>query len=171
LADKIDAQLERLRKYLTGLDPDAVNANTVINYAANTYKGAADLLRVGRGFGNYYYGRPCTVPADELFKDIGRASSIALLLAGPAAELSGYLRAATQESGAAAAPATGGSVTAGSGGPALDAVPPPAPLVQALVFWVRQMDRPYRYLKGQQDQCRFQMETVLLMLEVRGEMG
>jgi hypothetical protein len=165
----MDAQLERLRKYLTGLDPDAVNANTVINYAANTYKGAADLLRVGRGFGNYYYGRPCTVPADELFKDIGRASSIALLLAGPAKAFLGTRVPASPPP--PDPPATGGSVTAGSGGPALDAVPPPAPLVQALVFWVRQMDRPYRYLKGQQDQCRFQMETVLLMLEVRGEMG
>jgi hypothetical protein len=67
------------------------------------------LLRVGRGFGNYCYGRPCTVPADELFKDIGRASGIALLLAGPAAQVSGYLRVA------AGTRATPGSVAAESG--------------------------------------------------------
>jgi RHS repeat-associated protein len=84
LADAADKYLEPARRFWTGLDPDAVDRNTAIHFVFNILGGFADLLRVGRGFGNYYYGRPCTVPADELFKDIGRVSGIALLLAGPA---------------------------------------------------------------------------------------
>ena len=90
LADSADAWLESWRSYLTGLDPHAVNRNTAINYAFNRYRGIPDLLRVGRGFGNYYYNNPCTIGADELFADVGRASGIALLLGGPAA---GVMRA------------------------------------------------------------------------------
>lgn len=84
LADQADREIESLRRYLTGLDPHATGFNTLINYAANTYKSTADLLRVGRGWGNAYYGRPCTDAVDEFFKDVGRASGIILLLAGPA---------------------------------------------------------------------------------------
>ena len=84
LADKIDQWLESLRIHLTRLNPDADKRNTAIHYAINTYKGFNDLLRVGRGTGNYLFETPCTIPADELFADVGRASNIALTLAGAA---------------------------------------------------------------------------------------
>lgn len=83
-ADWAQRRLEAIRKSVTGLNPDAVDFNTIANFGFNNAEGMLDMARVGRGFGNYWYGTPCTVPADELFADVGRASGIILTLAGAA---------------------------------------------------------------------------------------
>jgi len=92
LADWLDAKLDALKRWAEP-DPDAVNWNTVINFANNVHHGVVDHLRVGRGIGSALYN-PCANTVDEVMKDVGRASSLALMLAGPAA---GVMRAAPTE--------------------------------------------------------------------------
>jgi hypothetical protein len=80
--------LESERRYLES-DPDAINFNTAVNYATNVYHGTADLFRVGSGVGNAIYN-PCSDdPLGDVLRDVGRGSSIALMLAGPAAGIVG----------------------------------------------------------------------------------
>jgi len=88
LADAADSVIRRVQKWGVGLDPDAVNRNTAINFLASNLYGMHDLLRVGRGFGRYW--NDCGDGFDVL-RDVGRASGIALILAGPAKGLAGLL--------------------------------------------------------------------------------
>ena len=87
IADRIEKKLDQAENYVTGLFSDAVLFNTGAHFAFRTYKGALDPARFGRGIGNYLYGTPCTIPADELFGDIGRGSVLFITLAGPASAL------------------------------------------------------------------------------------
>jgi hypothetical protein len=86
----MDLGLRRIQNALLALNPDAVDRNTLINFAANNLYGMHDLLRVGRGVGGYLYG--CGSDLD-IFRDIGRASNIALILAGGAKGVMGALEA------------------------------------------------------------------------------
>lgn len=86
-ADWIEKKLDQAENYGTGLFPDASGLNTGIHFAFGNYKGLIDQLRFGRGIGNYLYGTPCTIPADELFADVGRGSSLFITLAGGARAL------------------------------------------------------------------------------------
>jgi hypothetical protein len=70
-------------------NPDAVYFNTAVNYATNVYLGAAGLFRVGSGVGNAIYNPCADDPFGDVLQDVGRASSIALILAGPAAGILG----------------------------------------------------------------------------------
>ena len=92
IADSADSIIDSISKRLQS-DPDAINRNTAINYAANTYKGFFDMLRVGRGTGNALFNPCATDPLGDVLQDVGRASNIALTLAGPAAGISGGLKA------------------------------------------------------------------------------
>jgi RHS repeat-associated protein len=98
IADVADKGLQTIQGYLLALNPDAVDRNTIINFVANNLYGMHDLLRVGRGVGSYLFD-DCGNGFDVL-KDVGRASTIALMLAGPAKGLAGALEAP----GTAAAP-------------------------------------------------------------------
>ena len=88
VADWLDNKIEAGRQYLES-DLDAVNFNTAVNYGANTYHGFADLFRTGSGVGNALFN-PCAAdPLGDVLQDVGRAASITLMLAGPAAEIAG----------------------------------------------------------------------------------
>src|SRR6516162_4896282 len=80
IADWADPRIEAVRRWLEP-NPDSINWNTLINYGGNTWHGFVDLLRVGRGLGRYLNG--CGDGFDVLH-DVGRASGIALILAGTA---------------------------------------------------------------------------------------
>jgi hypothetical protein len=81
VADVMDIGLRRIQNALLALDPDATDRNTIINFVANNLYGMHDLLRVGRGLGSYWYDCGSDL---EIFHDLGRASNIALILAGGA---------------------------------------------------------------------------------------
>lgn len=83
LADWLDQKIESLSSRLQS-DPYAVNFNTVVNYAANVYRGTADLFRVGNGVGNAAFNPCATDPLSDVLKDVGRASQITLIIAGTA---------------------------------------------------------------------------------------
>jgi hypothetical protein len=80
IADWADPRIEAVRRWLEP-NPDNINWNTLINYGGNTWHGFVDLLRVGRGLGRYLNN--CGDGFDVL-RDVGRASGIALILAGTA---------------------------------------------------------------------------------------
>jgi hypothetical protein len=86
-----------VRRYLES-DPDAINFNTAVNYAANVYHGTANLFRVGSGVGNAIYNPCAQDPLGDVLEDVGRASTIVLMLAGPAA---GTLGESSSAAGAA----------------------------------------------------------------------
>jgi RHS repeat-associated protein len=93
VADWMDKRIESGRQYFEP-NPDATNWNTAINYAANTYQGAADMFRVGSGTGHAIYGPPDNgygIAADIL-QDVSRASGIFVTLGGPAAGIASNLR-------------------------------------------------------------------------------
>ena len=107
-ADWLDQPIEKGRQYFQP-DPHAVYWNTAINYAANTYRGIADMFRVGSGAGQAVYGPPDNAYgiAANIAMDISRAAGIFVTLGGPAAGVAGGMRA----------PVSQGCGCTGGGGP------------------------------------------------------
>jgi len=114
IADWADQKIDSISKRLQS-DPHAINFNTAVNYAANTYKGFFDMLRVGRGTGNALFNPCATDPLGDVLNDVSRASNIALLLAGPAAGISGGLKGG----GTTSAAGRGGAASAAGRGASL----------------------------------------------------
>jgi RHS repeat-associated protein len=95
LADAWDRVVESWRVAFTS-DPDAVNFNTAINYAAGTWRSAADPFRIGSGAGNALYNPCAQHPVMDVLKDGLRAGQIAALIGGAASGIIGRGGAAVE---------------------------------------------------------------------------
>ncbi|PYS72978.1 MAG: hypothetical protein DMF69_06190 [Acidobacteria bacterium] len=81
LARWLESSIDEAKKFWTAYDPYDISG---INNVLTRVRGLANPLHVGEGWGNWYWENPCTIGSDEFFADIGRASEIALTLAGGA---------------------------------------------------------------------------------------
>lgn len=77
--------IERARQALTGLNPDAVDRNTAVNFAAGNLSGMAGLLRTGDSLGKAIYckGIPDYRRLELVSEDIVNAGSLFLAIASP----------------------------------------------------------------------------------------
>jgi RHS repeat-associated protein len=95
VADAWSRVVERWRVALTS-NPDAVNFNTIINYAAGPWSNLADPLRLGSGIGNAL-NNPCAKhPVMDVLKDGLRAGQIAAVVGGAASGIIGEGGAAVE---------------------------------------------------------------------------
>jgi RHS repeat-associated protein len=73
--------VERIRARLTS-NPDAVDFNTIVNYAAGSWSGLADPLRIGNGVGNAAFNPCAKHPFIDVLNDGIRGAQIAAKVAG-----------------------------------------------------------------------------------------
>ena len=73
--------VERIRARLTS-NPDAVDFNTILNYAAGSWSGLADPLRIGNGVSNAAFNPCAKHPFIDVLNDGIRGAQIAAKVAG-----------------------------------------------------------------------------------------